>query len=62
MPAPPAPPVPPPPPPSIDVAKESRVEADEMRRRQGRGATILSQGLLTQPEMPKTGTRKLLGE
>jgi hypothetical protein len=61
-PPPPPPPAAPPPPPSVDQAKASKMQADEMRRRQGRAATVLSteQGMLA--EKPQTGTRKLLGE
>jgi len=66
-PPPPAPPAPPPPPPSVDEARESRMQADELRRRQGRAATILTQGgegMLAEESQTQatTGTRKLLGE
>ena len=64
-PAPPAPPAPPPPPPSVDQARESRMQADELRRRQGRAATILTEGkgMLAEGSQTSatTGTRKLLG-
>lgn len=64
-PAPPAPPAPPPPPPSVDQARESRMQADELRRRQGRAATILTEGkgMLAEGSQTQatTGTRKLLG-
>lgn len=61
-PPPPPPPAPPPPPPSIDQARQSRMSADQAARRKGRGATVLTTGLLTEAETPKTGARKLLGE
>jgi len=63
-PEPPPPPAAPPPPPGVDEAKASRMQADELRRRQGRAATVLTQkeGMLASAETPKVGTKKLLGE
>ena len=63
-PEPPPPPAAPPPPPGVDEAKQSRMQADELRRRQGRAASILTkqQGMLASAETPKVGTKKLLGE
>ena len=61
-PAPPPPPSPPPPPPTVDAARQSRMASDLAARRKGRGATVLTSGLLTEGEQPKTATRKLLGE
>jgi hypothetical protein len=61
-PPPPPPPAPPPPPPSVDQARQSRMMADQAARRKGRGATVLTSGLLTEGDEPKTATRKLLGE
>jgi hypothetical protein len=59
MPEPPPPPAPPPAPPGMDEARQARMQADELRRRRGRAATVLSEeGTLA----PQTGTRKLLGE
>lgn len=64
-PPPPAPPAAPPPPPSVDEAKMQRMQADELRRRQGRAATVLSQpkGMLQQNgQQPMTATKRLTGE
>jgi len=63
-PEPPPPPAAPPPPPGVDEAKASRMQADELRRRQGRAAAVLTQkeGMLASAETPKVGTKKLLGE
>ncbi len=65
-PDPPPPPTPPPAPPSQDEAVSARRSRDEMRRRRGRGATILSEGEggmgeLASANQPQTGTRQLLG-
>jgi len=64
-PAPPPPPPPAPPAPTVDQARESRMEADEMRRRRGRAATILTeggQGMLAQDQgTAQTATKTLLG-
>ena len=63
-PPPPPPPAQPAPPPTIDRAKESRLAADEMRRRQGRAASILSQprGMLANGQQAMTATKRLTGE
>lgn len=64
-PAPPPPPPPAPPAPTVDQARESRMEADEMRRRRGRASTILTeggQGMLAQDQgTAQTATKTLLG-
>jgi hypothetical protein len=63
-PPPPPPPTPPPAPPSMDVAQQTRMQADELRRRQGRAATILTQpqGMLADGQRPMTATKRLTGE
>lgn len=65
-PAPPPPPPPAPPAPTVDQASESRMQADEMRRRRGRASTILTQdgqGMLAQDQgnQTQTATSQLLG-
>ena len=64
-----APPPPPPPTPPVeapsmdDARKGSREREDELRRRSGRAASVLStDNALSTKSAPKTGTRKLLGE
>ena len=67
-PEPPAPPTPPPAPPSRDEAVTARRERDDMRRRRGRAATILSENGGNQgargelARQPRTATSQLLGE
>lgn len=63
-PPPPPPPAAPPPPPTVDQAKQSRMQADELTRRRGRAANILTQptGMLAESTTATTATRKLLGE
>ena len=58
-PKPPPPPPPPAPAPTIDEARDVARKREEMLRRRGRAATMLSEGSdITAP----TATKKLLGE
>lgn len=60
--APTPPPVTAPPPPVIeDTQTKAQDDADQMRRRQGRASTILSQGNDASTGSPAVGTKTLLG-
>lgn len=54
----PPPPAPPPPPPTMDETMTAQTEADRLRARRGRAATILAGD---QGGQVTTGTQKLLG-
>ena len=56
-----APPPPPPAPPAIeDASATARYRSDELRRRQGRAATLMAGK--TSPALPKTAAKALTGE
>ena len=57
MPSTPAPPPPPAPPPSINEAQDTMRKRDEMQRRRGRAATVLTESQV----QPETAAKKLLG-
>ena len=57
MPSTPAPPPPPPPPPTVNEAQDAMRKRDEMQRRRGRAATVLSEFQV----QPETAAKKLLG-
>jgi len=60
MPSPPPPPPPPAPPPEVNEARETMRRRDEMARRRGRAATVLSEPSQSMVQ-PDTAAKKLLG-
>lgn len=64
VPAPPPPPTPPPPPVVEDTAARAQADADALRRRKGRAATLLTGRSNTGGDTGgvTTGTKQLLGQ